>query len=88
MKSKEYLRKEVFISNTLETLDQACGTKTAYMILVEKSMPCVLHVNMIISDKFAKMILQEVLNKYLDIANDFICEVETHVNTRVFGKRL
>ena len=88
MKLKEYLRKENFISNILVALDYSQGIKLAAMTLVEKLIPCILHMNMRAVENFIKMLLQEELSNYLDILDDYIHKVETFMNTRVFGKNM
>jgi len=54
---KEYLCIENFISNILAALDHSQGIKSAAMILVEKSIPCILHIKIRAAEKFAKMLL-------------------------------
>lgn len=88
LKLKECLHKEVFISNISTAIDQTQGTKSADMVLVEKSIPCIFYVNMRISEKFVKIILQEGLNDYLDISDAFISGVETFMSTRAFRKNV
>ena len=42
--------------------------------------------NIRINEKFIKMLLQEDLNNCIDIANNYIEEIEIFMNTRVFSR--
>ena len=61
---KKYLIEEAHIDYVLVALERSRSTKDAALIIVEQAIPCVLHMNMRITEKFVSLLLQEGLNMY------------------------
>ena len=55
------------------------------MALVEQAVPCILHSDMIITEKFVKLIIQQGINFYIDERQSYVEELETLMNTHVCG---
>ena len=62
---RKILLKEKFQSDMLFTINRADLTREAALILIEQAIPCSLHMNMRITEKFVKMLLQSGINNNL-----------------------
>ena len=54
--------KEEYLSYIHTKLDKSRTTKEAAIVLIEQFIPCSLHLNLIITEKTFKVLLQEGLN--------------------------
>ena len=84
-KLREYLLEEKHISQIILALELGNNANDSAMILVHQAVPCVLHMNMRITEKFTKLILQEGLNNNLSDRDAFIVNIEKFMNQSVFG---
>lgn len=80
-----HLIKEEYLSYIYTTLDKSRTTREAALVLIEQCIPCSLHLDLRITEKTFKVLLQEGLNK-CENNNDYIKKIEDFINNVVFGR--
>ena len=80
-----HLIKEEYLSYIYTTLDKSRTTREAVLVLIEQCIPCSLHLDLRITEKTFKVLLQEGLNK-CENNNDYIKKIEDFINNVVFGR--
>ena len=80
-----YLIKEEYLSYIYLTLDKSKTTRDAALVLIEQCIPCSLHLDIRITEKTFKCLLQDGLNECVD-KNEFIQKIEDFINNVVFGQ--
>ena len=80
-----YLIKEEYLSYIYITLDKSKTTKDAALVLIEQYIPCSLHLDLRITEKTFKCLLQDGLNECVD-KNNFIKKIKDFINNVVFGR--
>ena len=78
-KLREFLVDESFLSNLTLLLTKTNNTRDATLMIVEKAIPCTLHMNMRITGKIVKCLLQEGLNESIN-KNSFKEQINTYFN--------
>lgn len=80
-----YLMNEEYLSYIFTAIDKSNTTREAALVLIEQCIPCSLHMDLRITEKLIKMLLQEGLNKCDDWKN-FASNVQDFINNEVFGR--
>ena len=84
-KLKNYSNEEKYMSYILNVLETSTSVIEAALALVEQAVPCILHSDMIITENFVKLIIQQGINFYIDERQSYVEELETLMNTHVCG---
>ena len=80
-----YLIKEEYLSFIFTAIDKSKTTREAALVLIEQCIPCSLHMDLRITEKSIKKLLQEGLNDCIN-NNDFVSTIENFINNEVFGR--
>ena len=74
-----YLIKEEYLSFIFTAIDKSKTTREAALVLTEQCIPCSLHIDLQITEKSIKYLLQEGLNDYIN-NNNFVSTIENFIN--------
>ena len=83
---KNLLLDEKFKKFVINVIKRSKSTRDAALIIVEQAIPCSLHLNMRITEKFVKMLLQTGMNHNIEQQTVWIGVIEEFINTSVYGK--
>ena len=83
---KSLLLEENFKNFVINVIRRSKSTREATIIIMEQALPCLLYMNMRITEKFVRMILQAEMNHNINNCNELISLIEKFINTTIYGK--
>lgn len=83
---KGLLLDEKFKALVIKSVKRSNSTREVALIIIEQEIPCSLHMNTRIMEKFVKMMLQSGINNNINSFNEWITQIEQFVNTSIYDK--